>query len=234
VCDLTVFDVATGLDRLEPFHVLQRDVADIPGAQHTRQVSLPTRSGYSLEPVIDEEADVVTEPEDRVPTDEQVHERCEQLAELVGRHELTVATAESLTAGNLASHLGRATASGDWYCGGVVAYRKEVKHAVLHAPPGPVVSEDAARAMAKSVAELMGAHVALAVTGEAGPQCQEDVPPGTVWFGMYRRGEVWAEHHVFDGEPESVLAQTIGRSLDLLLELADNSRTSDTRSEGTR
>ncbi|MEE4025371.1 CinA family protein [Gordonia sp. PKS22-38] len=165
---------------------------------------------------------MVSEPEDRVPTDEEVHERCEKLAELVGQRELTVATAESLTAGNLASHLGRATASGDWYCGGVVAYRKEVKHSVLHVPDGPVVCEAAAEAMATSVAEFMGAHIALAVTGEAGPECQEDVPPGTVWFGMYDRGDVRTEHHVFDGDPPTVLARTIATSLNLLLTVAEN------------
>ncbi|WP_343287462.1 CinA family protein [Gordonia sp. SID5947] len=158
-----------------------------------------------------------------MPTDDDVHERCERLAELVGRHELTVATAESLTAGNLAAHLGKATSSGEWYCGGIVAYRKQVKHSVLHVPPGPVVSSDAAHAMAKSVAELMDAHIAVAVTGEAGPECDEDVPPGTVWFGVYDRGDVRTEHHIFAGEPESVLAQTIGRGLDLLLAVASGS-----------
>lgn len=163
---------------------------------------------------------MVSEPEDRVPNDDEVHDSCETLAEQVGQRGLTVATAESLTAGNLAAHLGRATASGDWYCGGIVAYRKEVKHSVLQVPPGPVVSDDAAQAMARSVAELLGADIALAVTGEAGPECQEDVPPGTVWFGVYDSGDVRTEHHVFDGEPESVLAETISRGVELLLDAA--------------
>ncbi|ROZ84119.1 CinA family protein [Gordonia sp. OPL2] len=164
---------------------------------------------------------MVADPEDRVPTDDQVCDSCETLAERAGRDGFTVATAESLTAGNLAGHLGRATASGDWYCGGVVAYRKEVKHAVLHVPEGPVVSEQAARAMASATAELMGADIALAVTGEAGPETQEAVPPGTVWFGICADGDVRAEHHRFEGEPPDILARTIGTGLDLLLAAAD-------------
>lgn len=166
---------------------------------------------------------MTADPDERIPTDANVRDRCEALAGLATEHNHTIATAESLTAGNLAAELGRATDSGDWYCGGIVAYRKEVKHSLLHVPQGPVVSSDAARAMAHSVATLMGADIALAVTGEAGPECQEDVPPGTVWFGVFDHGVVRTEHRRFDGEPSDVLAQTIATSLALLVAVADPS-----------
>lgn len=164
---------------------------------------------------------MVADPDERVPTDADVRASCEALAELARRHGLTIATAESLTAGNLASELGRATASGDWYCGGIVAYRKAVKHSLLHVRDGPVVSADAAHAMAHSTAVLMGSDLALAVTGEAGPECQEDIPPGTVWFGISDHGVVSTLHRRFTGEPHEVLAKTIETSLALLISSAD-------------
>lgn len=60
-------------------------------------------------------------------------------------------------------------------------YSSEVKRSVLHVLDGPIVSEEAARIMARH-GYFDGATLALAVTGEAGPHLQEDVPLGTVWF----------------------------------------------------
>jgi nicotinamide-nucleotide amidase len=163
---------------------------------------------------------MIADPDDRIPTEEEVQDLCEELAKLAGEHSLIIATAESLTAGNLASQLGRATSSGDWYCGGVVAYRKEVKYSLLHVPEGPVVSEDAARAMARSTAEMMGANLAVAITGEAGPEPQEDKEPGTVWFGVYDHGNVDTSKRVFDGDPPDVLAAAVAASVRLLVDRA--------------
>lgn len=163
---------------------------------------------------------MIADPEERIPTDSEVTQWCEQLADLAEENSRVIATAESLTAGNLAAHLGRASQSGDWYSGGVVAYRKQVKHGVLRVPDGPVVSEAAAIAMARSTATLLGADLAVAVTGEAGPETQEDVPPGTVWFGVYDNGAVETLHRVFEGEPPEVLAAAIATGVDLLIQHA--------------
>lgn len=175
---------------------------------------------------------MVADPDERVRTDSDVRGSCETLADLARRHGLTIATAESLTAGNLASELGRATASSDWYCGGIVAYRKAVKHALLHVPDGPVVSAGAAHAMAHSVAALMDSDLALAVTGEAGPDCQEDIPPGTVWFGISDHGTVSTLRRRFTGEPHEVLAKTIATSVALLISCADPASTVPSADQG--
>lgn len=44
---------------------------------------------------------------------------------------LTVATAESLTCGNLTGALGRGGGTGEWLSGGIVAYLTEIKQTVL-------------------------------------------------------------------------------------------------------
>ncbi|AYJ48029.1 CinA family protein [Rhodococcus sp. P1Y] len=157
------------------------------------------------------------DPEQRIPTEPHLSLVCEKIAELAMTYDLSIATAESLTAGNVAAMLGKAPSSGQWYRGGIVAYHEDVKHELLSVPDGPVVSEEAASAMARSTASLLGAHLAIAVTGEAGPECQEDQPPGTVWAAIYDRGDVSAERKHFQGEPEEILAQTVSFALDSLL-----------------
>ena len=50
----------------------------------------------------------------------------------------------------------------------------------LGVDPGPVVTALAARQMAGGVARLLGADVAISVTGVGGPDEEEGQPPGTV------------------------------------------------------
>lgn len=127
-----------------------------------------------------------------------------------------LATAESLTGGQISCLLGAAPASSDWYRGSVVAYSSEVKHRVLKVPDGPVVSEASARAMAGAVAELLGADIAVAVTGAGGPDPQDGQPPGTVWFGLFAHGRIDTEMRHFDGEPQDVVTATTEHALGLL------------------
>jgi nicotinamide-nucleotide amidase len=102
--------------------------------------------------------------------------------ELVARG-LTLAVAESLTGGLVASRLVNVPGASDWFRGGVVSYASDVKRSVLDVPDGPVVSADTAAAMAIGVRELLGAVVGLGVTGVAGPDPLEGQPPGTVYLG---------------------------------------------------
>lgn len=97
---------------------------------------------------------------------------------------LTVAVAESLTGGLVASRMVSIAGSSDWFRGGVVAYASDVKFDLLGVPEGPVVCREAAEAMAEGVRRVLGADVGLATTGVAGPTEQEDQPVGTVWLGL--------------------------------------------------
>lgn len=129
----------------------------------------------------------------------------------------TIATAESLTGGRISAVLGAAPSSSQWYRGSVVAYASSVKHGLLRVPDGPVVSEPSARAMASTVAELLDADLAVAVTGAGGPEAQDGQPPGTVWFGVFVDGAARTELRHFDGDPGAVVEATTAHAL-LLLE----------------
>ena len=101
---------------------------------------------------------------------------------------LTLGLAESLTGGLASSRLVNVPGASRWFRGSVVSYASEVKFDVLGVPEGPVVSEEAARAMAEGARRVLGSDVGLSITGVAGPDAQDDQPPGTVFVGLARSG----------------------------------------------
>jgi nicotinamide-nucleotide amidase len=110
------------------------------------------------------------------------------VAQTVAAAGVTLGLAESLTGGLAASRLVNVPGASRWFRGSVVSYASEVKFALLGVPEGPVVSEDAARAMADGARSVLGSDVGLAITGVAGPEPQDDRPPGTVFVGLARAG----------------------------------------------
>jgi nicotinamide-nucleotide amidase len=101
---------------------------------------------------------------------------------------LTLGLAESLTGGLAASRLVNVPGASRWFRGSVVSYASQVKFSVLGVPEGPVVSEEAARAMADGASRVLGSDVGLSITGVAGPDSQDDQPPGTVFVGLAHAG----------------------------------------------
>ena len=87
---------------------------------------------------------------------------------------LRLATAESCTGGMVAARLTDVPGSSASFVGGVVAYADDVKRTELEVPEELLaehgaVSAEVATAMAEGVRRRLGADVAVAVTGVAGP-----------------------------------------------------------------
>jgi nicotinamide-nucleotide amidase len=97
---------------------------------------------------------------------------------------LTLGLAESVTGGLVAGRLTGVAGASDVFRGAVVSYASDVKFDVLDVPEGPVVSESAAAAMALGAQRVLGADVALALTGVAGPAEQDGMPVGTLCVGI--------------------------------------------------
>ncbi|MCB0962279.1 MAG: competence/damage-inducible protein A [Acidimicrobiales bacterium] len=97
---------------------------------------------------------------------------------------LTLGLAESLTGGMMGSRVSDVAGASDVFRGSVVSYASEVKFDVLGVPEGPVVSLEAAAAMAAGARRVLGADVGVGVTGVAGPDPQEGHDPGTVFVGL--------------------------------------------------
>lgn len=97
---------------------------------------------------------------------------------------LTLGLAESVTGGLIASRLVNIPGASQWFRGGVVSYASEVKFDLLKVPVGPVVSAQAAEAMAEGARSVLGSDIGLAVTGVAGPDSQDGQKPGTVFVAV--------------------------------------------------
>jgi nicotinamide-nucleotide amidase len=148
---------------------------------------------------------------------EQHRKLAERVAELA--QDRSIAVAESLTSGAVASALGAAPDAARWFRGGIVAYSSDVKHGLLEVPSGPVVCADAAVAMAGRTAELLKADVVVSLTGAGGPDPQDGQPPGTVWFGRHGAAGTTALEQRFEGSPEEVVDRAVTRALEILLDL---------------
>jgi nicotinamide-nucleotide amidase len=108
----------------------------------------------------------------------------EVVAALLLERGVTLAVAESLTGGLIASRLVNVAGASSWFRGGLVSYASQIKFDLLDVPEGPVVSAEAAEAMASGVRKLLESDVGLSVTGVAGPDEQDGQAPGTVFVGL--------------------------------------------------
>lgn len=123
-----------------------------------------------------------------------VGEDCETLDELVHKtlidRGFTLATAESCTGGNIARLLTAQAGASAYFKGGVVAYSNEVKESALGVKHSTLeahgaVSEETVREMVEGVRTRLGADLAIATTGIAGPDGgTAEKPVGTVWIAV--------------------------------------------------
>ena len=161
-------------------------------------------------------------------TDEQTMESV--VLDLLRERGLSLAVAESLTGGLVGARLTSVAGASDVFRGAVVSYASEVKYDLLDVPRGPVVSHDAARAMALGVRERLGADIGIATTGVAGPAEQEGHPPGTVFLGLAHREDAEALRVRLPGDRRRVREYAVISVLNLLrLRVSGSSRSPDLR-----
>jgi len=101
----------------------------------------------------------------------------------------TLAVAESMTGGLLASRLTAIAGASEAFLGGATAYTVAAKVALLGLDPawlGTVgtVSEPCAIAMAEAVRKRLGATWALGICGNAGPGAEGGAPIGTIFIAL--------------------------------------------------
>jgi len=133
----------------------------------------------------------------------------------------TLATAESLTGGRLASALTGVPGASKSYVGGVVAYATSVKQDLLGVPTGlieryGVISAECALAMARGAAGVTGAAWGIGTTGVAGPDEQDGHPPGTVHVGLVGPGVSTALALELVGGREAIQDRTCVEALSAL------------------
>ena len=153
-----------------------------------------------------------------------------QTADESARAQLRIATAESCTGGLVAAALTEVAGSSDVFDRGAVTYSNAAKTAQLGVPAALIeahgaVSSQVARAMALGALARSDAHLAVSVTGVAGPGGGTEAKPvGLVWFGLARGGDVRTiEMRFGDIGRSEVRAASVETALRLLLEAAQGS-----------
>lgn len=146
----------------------------------------------------------------------------EAVAAAVGRG-VTVATAESLTAGMVAAVLADTPGASAMLQGGVVSYNNTVKRDVLGVPQEMLdavgsVDEAVAAAMAEGARRVCGADLAVSTTGVAGPEAHDGKPVGTVFVGVATAAGVQAFPYSFEGTRAEIRALACGAALERLQE----------------
>lgn len=133
-------------------------------------------------------------------------------------------TAESCTAGLIASTVAETSGSSQWLEGGFIVYTPEAKHKFLGVHYDTIekyniTSEEVAYEMAKGALEnSYSANIAIAVTGVAGPGGgTEEIPVGTVciaWARVYGEDiQVFTEKCFFEGSRNEIRQKVVEYSL---------------------
>ena len=136
--------------------------------------------------------------------------------DLMRRNGWSLGLAESVTGGLVGARLTGISGCSDVFRGSIVSYATEVKQQLLGVSEGPVVTEAAALEMARGARDVLGADVALSLTGVAGPGEQDGMPAGTLCIGL-----VWPDGELtrsvrLPGLREQMRQFAVITSLDLL------------------
>ncbi|MGJ3192495.1 nicotinamide-nucleotide amidohydrolase family protein [Paenarthrobacter nitroguajacolicus] len=143
------------------------------------------------------------------------------VAAAIGKN-LTVATAESLTAGMVAATLANTPGASGMLQGGVIAYQNSVKAGVLGVSAellAAVGSVDGAvaEAMADGARRACGADVGISTTGVAGPEPHDGKTVGTVFIGVASDAGVASFQYLFSGDRQSIREQACEAALERLI-----------------
>ena len=161
-----------------------------------------------------------------------------QLAAKLQSRGLLLTTAESCTGGLIAAACTDLTGSSAWFDRGFITYSNDAKTAMLGVSSSMIrrhgaVSEETAHAMASGAVRVIAdgmagrpypagltGHVAVAVTGVAGPGGgSAEKPVGTVCFGFSVGAAVTTCTQHFEGDRAAVREQTVAFALTELLRL---------------
>lgn len=155
------------------------------------------------------------------PPDRLLH----QVAQALRARRWLLATAESCTGGLVGAWLTSLPGSSAWYLGGVVAYANRLKVDLLGVDPEMLaahgaVSRLAVEAMAQGARQRLGADVALAISGVAGPDGGTPVNPvGSVWLAWATREQSRSQHVPLAGHRQEIRRLAATAALEGVLEI---------------
>ncbi|GGH01454.1 CinA family protein [Mucilaginibacter phyllosphaerae] len=139
-----------------------------------------------------------------------------ECSKLLAKQGLTIAFAESATAGWLCSEFALAPESGKILKGSIVCYDATLKQSILGVPQSLIEqftpeSEEVTREMARRLPSIIDADIYVAVTGLTTPGGSEteQKPVGTMFVHAYYLSEQLKFRKVFGGSCEDIIHQTV-------------------------
>ena len=144
------------------------------------------------------------------------------VAALLEQRRLTLATAESVTAGLVARRLAEVPGISAWLCGGVVAYQNRAKVELLGVPEALIeehgaVSRPVVEAMAAGCRARLGTDLAVATVGFAGPGGgTEKDPVGSAYVALASAGGVVSAAARWPGTRTEVQSRVAKSALNLV------------------
>jgi PncC family amidohydrolase len=151
----------------------------------------------------------------------------EDLVNLLRVRELTIATAESLTAGLISSELAAVAGASKALKGGVVTYQDEVKVSSLGVREETLkqygaVSSQVAKEMAQAALAKFSTDCAVSSTGIAGPDTVEGKPVGLVFIGFADQAGVVSKELNLSGDRAQIRKMAAIAGIELALEILQN------------
>jgi len=155
----------------------------------------------------------------------------EQVIALARKAGLSIATAESITGGALASALIAVDGASAVVLGGIVAYQDRIKEQLLGVSPALIANQTAVDAevaaqMAEGVRERLSKSagkdpalvIGIATTGVAGPGSVSGRNPGEVFIAISSSQGVTVYSEHFEGSRNQIRMLTVDRALEILKE----------------
>lgn len=148
-----------------------------------------------------------------------------ECSRLIANQKLTIAFAESATAGWLCSEFALAQESGEILKGGIACYDASLKETLLNVPKELIEkytpeSMEVTEELAKRLGVMIESDIQVAVTGLTTPGGSEteEKPVGTMFIAVLVKGEMIKLRQVFKGSCEEVIHQTVRAVAALLIE----------------
>lgn len=159
-----------------------------------------------------------------------------KIGEVLRARRLKLAVAESCTGGLIANRITDVPGASEYFLGGFVAYAYEAKVISLHVSWETLhtygaVSRETVLEMARGARQILGADLAISVSGIAGPGGGlPHKPVGTTWIGLSTPQGEWARLYHFQGDRLQNKAASAEAALQMLLDYLNGSRDLDLNS----
>jgi PncC family amidohydrolase len=154
----------------------------------------------------------------------------QQLHDLCVEKKVSIATAESCTAGFLAAKITSIAGASSFFKGGIIAYQNDVKINLLGVSKSLIkekteVCAEVVQQMAQGVRNKFSADFSVATSGYAGPTGGSELNPiGTVFIAISSKEKTFSKRFVFVGDRESIVSQSVISGAEFLMEVLKNNK----------